>query len=167
MLESSLRRDAWRGLVVCLISIVGAANAALAQGTPVQISVGETATLQLDGNPSTGYTWVMQDGAQQYFSIITVQALGYAKPAVKPGERPLLGASQKYQVLVTGLAAGQANLVFDYVKSGDPKPARTSEFAIEVLDDQTGGRNPSETERQDLFPNPADEVDAGGDPDPY
>lgn len=161
----------WRSLLALLAA--GAFGAlvirheAHAQTTPVQISVGETTTLQLDGNPSSGYAWVLQDAPREYFAFVSVDVLGYAKPALKPGERPVLGAPQKFQVLVTGIDAGQANLVFAYLKAGDPTPARTAEFAIEVLDDGTLERDASDSPGRDLFSNPLDEQDGGGNPVPF
>lgn len=165
--QSSWVRTTALVVVGLVILSAGGRYEALAQVAPIQITAGDTVTLELDGNPSTGYTWVLQSG-QEHLSLITVQSLGYVKPASKPGTRPVLGAPQKFQVLVTALSAGQARLVFDYVKAGEAKPARTAEFAIEILDDAASAQpDASDAERRDLFPDADDEVDAGGDPEAY
>jgi hypothetical protein len=164
---SALWRCVGALLAVGVLGVIVIRHEALAQVTPIQITVGDTVTLQLDGNPSTGYSWVLQDAPREYFAFVSVDVLGYAKPALKPGERPVLGAAQKFQVLVTGIDAGHANLVFNYLKAGDPTPARTAEFAIEVLDDGTLERDASDSPRRDLFPNPSDEQDGGGNPIPF
>src|SRR5688572_28612481 len=42
---------------VCVLGAVFAAGGAFAQATPLHLSVGESRTLELEGNPSTGYRW--------------------------------------------------------------------------------------------------------------
>ena len=49
------------------------------------------------------------------------------------GARPVLGAPKKQKFEVTGVAAGEAKLVFNYVKSGDAAPAKTAEYVVEVI----------------------------------
>jgi predicted secreted protein len=154
-------------LAVAVAGLLVIRHEALAQATPIQITVGDTTTLQLDGNSSTGYSWVLQDSSRAYFAFVAVDVLGYAKPEIKPGERPLLGAAQKFQVLVTGIEAGHADLVFNYLKAGEKTPARTVAFAVEVLDDGTPERDARDTPRDDLFSNPGDEQDGGGNPDRF
>lgn len=138
---------------------------ALAEDIPVQITVGDTATLQLDGNPSAGYRWVLNEPPPA--GIVTVDMLGYATPELKPGERPLLGAPQKFQVLLTARDEGRAYLVFDYVKAGEASPAKTQAYKIEVLadasvtDNFSGDGSPRSMSR-DLFQDPDDEQDGGG-----
>jgi predicted secreted protein len=165
-------------LIAALITVAALAAIVMpdevrAQATPIQITAGDTTTLELDGNPSTGYTWVLQDAPREYFQFVSVDVLGYSKPALKPGERPLLGAPKKFQVLVTGIDAGRAVLVFNYMKAGTPTPAKTQEFAIEVLDraspEASSGGASDEDSARDLFakPDDGDEQDGGGnDNDP-
>jgi len=150
-------------LAVCLLCVLAMRLEALAQATPIQISVGETTTFELDGNPSTGYSWVLADA---HSSSVTVDMLGYAKPQLKPGERSLLGAPQKFQVLVTGVEAGNSHLVFHYVKAGEATPARTAAFDIEVLG-SAPERDALNDEGRDLFSDPAETQDGGGSPDPF
>lgn len=126
---------------------------ALAQDVPVQVSVGDSATLQLDGNPSTGYSWVLASSPK----IVTVDLLGYAKRELAPGERPVLGAPQKFQVLVTGVAPGSATLVFQYVKAGGA-PAKTQEFAVEVV-----GEAPSAPPEEGSADLPQDDMNNPGE----
>lgn len=154
-------------------------QAALAQETPVQLTVGDTTTLLLDGNPSTGYTWVL-DGAPG--RAVSVDVKGYVKPELKPGERPLLGKPQKFEVFVSGQEPGRASLVFKYVKAGTAAPGNTKTFAIEVLDeaqrvpDEGAGSGSIEIpdpttdvpvdSRTDMFADPNTDQDGGGGPDP-
>jgi predicted secreted protein len=168
-------------------TIVLAAGAALlmamppqtasAQEAPVQLTVGDTTTLLLDGNPSTGYTWVL-DGAPS--RVVSVELKGYVKPELKPGERPLLGKGQKFEVFVSGNEPGRASLVFKYVKAGTAAAGNTKTFAIEVLDeaqrvtDEGAGSDPIPDpttdvpvdSRSDMFADPNTDQDGGGGPDP-
>ena len=98
-----------------------------------QVSVGATTTLELDGNPSTGYRWVLDVAASDNTEIVTVSDAGFAKPAAEPGKRPVLGAPSKQRFEVTGVSPGEAMLVFYYVRSGDEAPSKTQEFLVEVI----------------------------------
>jgi predicted secreted protein len=171
MFPRLFRRSIAAVLAVTAVAAIVIADEVLAQAGPIQITEGDTTTLQLDGNPSTGYSWVLQDEPRAYSQFVSVEVLGYSKPEPKPGERPLLGAPKKFQVLVTGTAAGRAVLVFNYVKAGTPAPAKTQQFTIEVLDRASGGGASGASEedsRRDLFAKPdGDEQDGGGnDTDP-
>lgn len=173
---------ALRGFTVVLAAGAGLLMAmppqtASAQETPVQLTVGDTTMLVLDGNPSTGYTWVL-DGAPG--RVVSVELKGYVKPELKPGERPLLGKPQKFEVFVSGNEPGRASLVFKYVKAGAAAPGNTKTFAIEVLDeaqrvpDEGAGSDaiPDPTtdvpvdSRTDMFADPNTDQDGGGGPDP-
>jgi predicted secreted protein len=171
--ESSAEMTSRRFLSSSLVlsTIVFAAMAgpdlARAEDIPVQLSVGETATLQLDGSASTGYSWHLKGPPEEYRQVLNIQVVGYAKPVLAPGERPLLGAPQKFQVVLTGIDAGRAYLVFNYVKAGETAPAKTQAYKIEVLDDatvtgdQADDGSPKSMSR-DLFPSSEDDRDAGG-----
>lgn len=98
-----------------------------------QVGVGATTTLELEGNPSTGYAWVLDAQASENADLVTVKDAGYATPSAEPGARPVLGAPKKQRFEVTGVAPGQAMLVFGYVRSGDAAPAKTLEFLVEVI----------------------------------
>jgi predicted secreted protein len=103
-----------------------------AQASEMQVGVGDSATVELDGNPSTGFRWELDDGASENGNLVKVEDLGYAKREVKPGERPVLGAPSKYRFLVTGLEAGSVKLVFNYGRGRDTPPAKTQEVSVEV-----------------------------------
>ena len=132
-----------------------------AQATPIQLTVGDTTTLLLDGNPSTGYVWELED-PQGEAGCVSVDVLGYVKKDRAAGERPVLGAPQTFQVLVTGRKPCTAALGFKYVRSGTPEPASRREFSIEVLGDTAN--SPSE-QTPDLAPDPTSDpvTDGKGD----
>lgn len=97
------------------------------------VQVNESTTVELDGNPSTGYRWQLDDGASESANLVQVEDLGYAKRELKPGERPVLGAPSKYQFRVTGLEVGTAKLVFNYVRGQETAPGKTQTVSIEVM----------------------------------
>jgi len=176
------------GWVRCSIAALAAVSAvvvaspdALAQATPIQITVGESRTLELNGNPSTGHTWVVHDASGTDGQVVAVDVKGYRPGApVAPGERPKLGAPAKFLVLLTGVAAGRVSLTFDYVRGGTPAPASSQTFAVEVLDaapkqpadepevdaiDDPTSDKPAES-NEDLFADPEGTDDGGGNDDP-
>jgi inhibitor of cysteine peptidase len=101
----------------------------------LSVQVNESTIVELDGNPSTGYSWQLDDGASEGGELVKVEDLGYVKRELKPGERPVLGAPSKYQFRVTGLEAGAVKLVFNYVRAHEAAPGKTQEVSIEVLGD--------------------------------
>jgi inhibitor of cysteine peptidase len=128
---SAFRAGAVLGVILVATAIGGACLAA--NDETLQVSVGASAILELDGNPSTGYTWVLDEGASANAGLVTVADQGYSAAAAEPGARPVLGAPKKQKFEVTGVAAGEAKLVFNYVKSGDAAPAKTAEYVVEVI----------------------------------
>jgi predicted secreted protein len=163
------RRFSPSGLALSAVALAAMSiqNLARAEDIPVQLSVGETATLQLDGSASTGYSWHLKGPPDEYRQILNIQVVGYTKPVLAPGERPLLGAPQKFQVVLTGIDAGRAYLVFNYLKAGETAPAKTQAYKIEVLDDATVSDDEADdgspkSMSRDLFPSSEDDRDAGG-----
>ncbi len=126
-----------------------------AQATPIQLTAGDTTTLVLDGNPSTGYRWELEGLSAAATNCVGVDLRGYVKKELAPGERPVLGAPQKFEVLVTGLAPCQVTLGFKYVRSGTAGPGGRKEFVIEVLG-----------QARDVPPTPASELQQDPTSDP-
>lgn len=119
---------------LALAMIVGAQTVS-AQAVPIQLTVGDTTTLLLDGTPSTGARWVLEKPAAETARLVAVDVRGYVSKEPQPGERPAVGAQRTFQVLVTGIAPGKGLLAFKSVREGMPTPAARKEFAIEVLDE--------------------------------
>jgi predicted secreted protein len=147
--------------VVFALATVANVSSVRAQATPIQLTVGDTTTLLLDGNPSTGYVWELED-PKDAAGCVSLSDMRYMKNAPAAGERPVLGAPQKFQVLVTGQKPCTTTLAFKYVRSGTPEPASRREFAIEVLG---YAANPApQEEAPDLAPDPtSDPVTDGKD----
>jgi inhibitor of cysteine peptidase len=127
---SGRRHCALLALVALLAA--GLAPAWAANDETAQVAVGATTTIEIDGNPSTGYSWSLDAGASENADLVTVTDAGYAAAEVEPGKRPVLGAPKKQKFEVTGVAPGEAKLVFGYARAGGT-PEKTQEFVVEVL----------------------------------
>jgi predicted secreted protein len=105
---------------------------ASAQSGPIEVGIEQSSMIELDGNPSTGFTWALDDGASENPQLVKVEDLGYAKRELAPGQRPVLGAPSKYQFRVTGVEAGSVKLVFNYGRGREAPPTKTQEVSVEV-----------------------------------
>jgi inhibitor of cysteine peptidase len=132
-LVPAFARKLSRAATIAAAVMLAAAPLAARAQEALSVRVNESTTVELDGNPSTGYRWELDDGASEGGELVKVEDLGYAKRELKPGERPLLGAPSKYQFRVTGLEAGAVKLVFNYVRGRETAPAKTQDVSIEVL----------------------------------
>ena len=169
-----------KSIVRCLASLAAlfAGHGAFAQQTPVQLTVGESRTLDFEGNPSTGYAWVLAAAEDGKHRIMAVDVRGYVPGATRTGERPRLGAPASFQVLLTGVSPGRTTLTFHYVNPGTATVASSRSFAIEVLgeaavqpsdvdeaqEDALDGptsAKPADS-KDDLFADPNDSEDGGG-----
>lgn len=97
-----------------------------------QVGVGATTTLTLEGDPSTGYRWVLDADASENADFVSVKDAGFAARGAEPGQRPVLGAPSSQRFEVTGVAPGEAMLVFRYIRSGEGDAAKTADFLVEV-----------------------------------
>ncbi len=101
-------------------------------GEQLQLDVGETKTIMLTENPSTGYQWKVSPDESSNLDAVRVDDLGY-----KEAETHLLGAPGKHSWAIAGVAPGKARLVLNYFRSWEHvPPAQRHIVDIEV----TGGR---------------------------
>lgn len=170
-----------RRFIALVLMVLGGIGGAFAQATPVQLTIGESRALALEGNPSTGYGWVLEGAPGAGGGVVSVDVRGYVPHTVRADERPRLGAPAPFQVLLTGLAPGRATLTFNYVKPGTATVASRRSFAVEVIgeaaaqppdvdaaqedaaEDPTAEKPPVSAD--DLFADPNDAEDGGGAPD--
>ena len=127
-------RAAWRGAAAAVFLLVaGLAPGFAANDETLQVMVGATTTIELDGNPSTGYSWVLDAAGSENAELVSLADQGYAAAAAaEPGKRPVLGAPKKQRFEVTGVAAGEAKLKFDYVRS-TREAAKSVDVVVEVI----------------------------------
>jgi predicted secreted protein len=95
---------------------------------PVTIAVGERATIRLEGNVTTGYSWTISE--QPDPAVVKVVSDEY----VAPGEGAAVGQGGHQEVVVEGVAAGTTSLGMSYARpwEQDTPPAETATFDITV-----------------------------------
>ena len=126
-------RAARRGVAaVVFLLVAGLAPGFAANDETLQVMVGATTTIELDGNPSTGYSWVLDAAGSANAELVSLADQGYAAAVPEPGKRPVLGAPKKQRFEVTGVAAGEAKLKFDYVRSTG-EAAKSVDVVVEVI----------------------------------
>jgi inhibitor of cysteine peptidase len=87
----------------------------------------------LQGNPSTGYSWTLNEAASEHLEIVKIEDLGYSSPPPQSeGEPPVVGAPQEQRFRVTGNAAGTASLAFDYARPWEGKAVETEVVRMKV-----------------------------------
>jgi len=115
-------------LSVAAAQFVAAGRAAESEHTG---AVGDSYVLELDGNPSTGYRWKLNESKSENLRILRIDDLGY-RAAEKPAGKLIVGAPAPYQYRVTLLASGSATIVFDYLRPWEGQPIKTFEQRVQV-----------------------------------
>ena len=96
-------------------------------GTTVTLRTGDNLTVELEGNPSTGYNWVplSQD-------LKTLKLVG--EPEAKPADSKLVGAPQTILLHFTATNPGQETLKLGYQRPWEKNvdPIKTYEVNIVV-----------------------------------
>ncbi|NQU21665.1 MAG: protease inhibitor I42 family protein [Candidatus Nealsonbacteria bacterium] len=107
-------------------------------GTTVSAGVGDLVIIELDANPTTGFSWESKPAADD--AILKLKSKKYLSLAqLNPEMRPMLGqggvTTFTYQVVGTGKAA--ISLVYRRPWEKDVKPAKT--FGVEIEATKTTG----------------------------
>lgn len=94
---------------------------------PIALTVGQSATIEMEGNVTTGYSWSISTAPDA--GVAGVVSDEYIAP---DGGRPGAGGHQK--VVIEGVAPGSTSLVMSYARpwETDQPPARTAEFTVTV-----------------------------------
>lgn len=94
---------------------------------PVELAVGQSVTLELQANPTTGYQWELS--AEPDAAVVRVVSDTYVAP-----DSDAMGAGGTQRLVVEGVAAGSTTLELRYVRpwEADEPPAETAEFDITV-----------------------------------
>ncbi len=84
---------------------------------------GESWAFELEGNPSTGYQWQVNESASIGLGLVRLESLGYTNSReTKPGK---VGAPAPFKFRITGLKPGSTSLVLDYSRPWEQKPPNT------------------------------------------
>ena len=94
---------------------------------PVSLKPGEQATIILDSNPTTGYSWELTSAPDT--AVVRVVSDTYVPPSTQ-----VPGAGGTQEIRIEGVAAGTATLEFGYRRpweTGVP-PTETASFPVTV-----------------------------------
>ena len=112
-------------LTGALVSVVCAAEPA---ATPVELTVGQSMTVTLPGNPTTGFMWSVAECPD----VVQVN-LALEKVAPRSGP-PLCGSPRATVATFAGLKAGQGTVTLIYARpwEKDTPPAQKRIFTVNV-----------------------------------
>lgn len=98
-------------------------------GTAVTLASGESLTVRLAGNATTGYSWTCTNALAGV--LVPAGAPDYEPTPVEPG---VVGSGGTYVFRFRAVAPGTGNLQFAYARSWekDVAPAQTASYAVTV-----------------------------------
>lgn len=103
---------------------------AFAGDRALKLVVGQTTTVSLEENPSTGYQWQIDFAAGSNISIIHVTDNGFSQEAA--GNHPLVGAPGIHSWTIEATGSGTAIVVFVYRREWEATPVRRRVVTIEA-----------------------------------
>jgi inhibitor of cysteine peptidase len=92
-------------------------------GSSIEISVGDTFDVVLEGNPTTGFGWIVESGDS---AIVEVTG----EPEFEP-ESDLVGAPGEFTFVFEGMSPGTTTLEFAYRRSFETAPPQST-FTLTV-----------------------------------
>jgi inhibitor of cysteine peptidase len=94
---------------------------------PINTKAGETISIILDSNPTTGYKWQLAKPADE--KVLQLVSSEYRMP-----ETQMVGAGGKEVWTFKALSTGQTNIVFEYLRpwEKDKEPAKKATFTINI-----------------------------------
>ena len=97
----------------------------------LETSVGQQTMLKLPGNPRAGYRWQLNAGQSSGLNLVRVDQVGWIMAPA--GRSIFFSQPSTLNVNIEGLAAGEANLTFDYFRTvGTLKKVKTSTVRVVV-----------------------------------
>lgn len=119
-------------LIAAQTAIISSHRFAAGASEAVRVgAVGDSFVLELNGNPSTGYRWKINETKSENLGILQVDDLGYSAAKKQEG-KVLVGAPQSYRFRITLKASGAAKIAFEYLRSWEGRPIRAFEQRVQV-----------------------------------
>jgi predicted secreted protein len=94
--------------------------------------VGAAWDFQIEGNPSSGYVWRLDQAGSENLAIVKVEDLGYGPPEAAEGKEKWVGRPAPYRFRITGLAPGSAKLHFAYVRPWEGEPNKSEDLWVRI-----------------------------------
>jgi inhibitor of cysteine peptidase len=140
--RARMKRVLWIALGLIIIAgIVGGSVAASGgesknvaadasySGKTIEISAGNSLTVTLDSNPSTGFSWVLKGIGNE--SVL--EQAGHEFKAAPASDPPLLGAGGKEIWTFKALNKGSSTISMEYVRSWEQNVEPQDTFALTVV----------------------------------
>jgi inhibitor of cysteine peptidase len=115
------------GCLTAIAMMVTVNAQASAADQTLRLTVGQSASIELQENPSTGYRWGLDATAGSNLSILRISDRGFSE---RNGGRRLVGAPGIHRWDIEAVAAGTARVVFVYRRPWEDKAARRHEVAV-------------------------------------
>jgi inhibitor of cysteine peptidase len=114
-------------LVIGLLVVVATEGQAADQ--TLRLAIGQSATIELQENPSTGYRWVVDTKTSSNLSILHIDDRGFSRNAANSH---LLGAPGVHRWSVKAESPGSASITFVYGRPWEASVARRHQVAVEA-----------------------------------
>lgn len=112
-----------------LLAIVLMTVDAEAADQTLRLAVGQSASVELEENPSTGYRWGVDAKASSNLPILRISDRGFSE---REGGKRLLGAPGIHRWNIEAASTGTASVIFIYRRPWEDKAARSHEVAVEA-----------------------------------
>lgn len=122
---------AWLAVAACAV----AQETVETPAVPVALHVGETASVILVGNPTTGYTWSLAEPVKAGSPVFVSVELAEDEPPCKGDEEtPCCGKPCPTEVRMTGVHAGVMSFTVQYSREWETNvpPMKTQTFVVTV-----------------------------------
>ena len=118
------RKHLWLGIGLLVV-----ATAAQAADQTLHIAVGQSATVELQENPSTGYRWAVDAQASSNLAILSIDDHGFSQNSAAGH---LVGAPGVHRWQVQAANAGSASIMFVYGRPWEASVARRHQVDVEA-----------------------------------
>ncbi len=97
-----------------------------AEAGAIRLEPGEPRVVEFEENPSTGYSWRIDDEASRGLDVVAIEDNGHMRGASRPGAPGL------HRWTLRARRSGRATLKFDYRRPWEPAPIETRRVEIIV-----------------------------------
>jgi inhibitor of cysteine peptidase len=118
-----------------LLALPPIAATAWADESALTLPPGATATVQLEENASTGFTWIIDTAHSANLDLVAIEDAGSVPTHPDaPGEPPIVGAPRQRSWQVRALHPGHARIVWIYQRSWENLPIKDHSVSVDIAD---------------------------------